>query len=112
VRRFEAATDEFKSVSRQINDEDRLNEMLQDGSDNPGTKKTLGSTILHVATHGMHHRAQLMVMLRILGLEDILEGIVLSWEKAMNENDDNCVARDELGKKMVLIIVPGFVTLT
>ena len=30
--------------------------------------------------HSMHHRAQLLYMLRLLGLTDLPEGDVLSWE--------------------------------
>jgi uncharacterized damage-inducible protein DinB len=39
--------------------------------------------IAHVITHSMHHRAQLIFMLRELGVEDLPEGDVLSWESQL-----------------------------
>ena len=45
-----------------------------------GVKRTYGGTIAHVITHSMHHRAQLIYMLRMLGVDDLPEGDVLSWE--------------------------------
>jgi uncharacterized damage-inducible protein DinB len=43
-------------------------------------EKTYGGAIAHVITHSMHHRAQLLYILRQLGLNDRPEGDVLSWE--------------------------------
>ena len=49
--------------------------------DSPPTEKTYGGAIAHVITHSMHHRAQLLYMLRQLGLTALPEGDVLSWEQ-------------------------------
>jgi uncharacterized damage-inducible protein DinB len=40
-----------------------------------------GGGIAYVITHSMHHRAQLLYMLRRLGIEGLPEGDVLSWEQ-------------------------------
>lgn len=39
--------------------------------------------ILHIATHNMHHRGQLLYMLRRSGLSEVPEGDALSWELAI-----------------------------
>jgi uncharacterized damage-inducible protein DinB len=39
------------------------------------------STIAHVITHNMHHRSEIIHMLTRLGLANVLEGDVLSWEQ-------------------------------
>ena len=52
-----------------------------DTLDSPPAEKTYGGAIAHVITHSMHHRAQLLYMLRRLGLEGLPEGDVLSWEQ-------------------------------
>ena len=49
--------------------------------DRPPKEKTYGGAIAHVLTHSMHHRAQLLYMLRQLGLTGLPEGDVLSWEQ-------------------------------
>lgn len=41
---------------------------------------TRGSMATHVLTHGMHHRAQILQMLRQLGREDLPDVDVLEWE--------------------------------
>lgn len=49
--------------------------------DDPPIEKTLGGGIAHVITHSMHHRAQLLYMLRRLGMQNLPEVDVLSWEQ-------------------------------
>jgi len=49
--------------------------------DDPPAEKTFGGAIAHVLTHSMHHRAQVLHMLRRLGVGDVPEGDVLSWER-------------------------------
>ncbi|NOG55634.1 MAG: hypothetical protein HND57_15145 [Planctomycetes bacterium] len=41
---------------------------------------TYGSMAGHVLTHGMHHRAQILVMLRKLGQPDLPDIDMLEWE--------------------------------
>ena len=54
--------------------------MWIDHRTNPPKARTYGGTIAHVITHSMHHRAQLLYLLRRLGVENVPEGDVLSWE--------------------------------
>ena len=49
--------------------------------DSPPRDHSYGGAIAHVITHSMHHRAQLLHMLKKLGLEGLPEGDVLSWEE-------------------------------
>ena len=48
--------------------------------DKPARRKPLGGGLLHVATHGMHHRAQCLYLMRLLGFTNLPEGDALSWE--------------------------------
>lgn len=88
VHRFQKATEEFHSVALQVFDEGRLDECYLDVLDRPPKEKSMGGTILNVVTHGMHHRAQLMYMLRQLGVSRIPEGDVLTWEDAEGPHHD------------------------
>src|SRR5262249_6160164 len=60
--------------------EGRLDERWVDYLDEPPARKSYGGAIVHVPTHGMHHRAQLLYLLRRLGGRGLIEGGVLSWE--------------------------------
>lgn len=57
-----------------------------DTLDHPPVEKTLGGDIAHVITHSMHHRPQLLYMLRRLGVSPLPEGDVLSWEQHAGED--------------------------
>lgn len=50
--------------------------------ESPRVQFTYGGTLVHVITHSMHHRAQLIHMLKRLGVPDVIEGDALSWEEA------------------------------
>ncbi|HYE17472.1 MAG TPA: DinB family protein [Tepidisphaeraceae bacterium] len=50
--------------------------------DRPPRRKPLGAGLLHVATHGMHHRAQCLYLMRMLGVPNLIEGDALSFEAA------------------------------
>ena len=80
-QRHEAASREFLQFARHIANDGRLNETFLDTLDDPPTRKTFGGAIVHLATHGMHHRAQLLYMLRRLGVENLPEGDALTWEQ-------------------------------
>jgi uncharacterized damage-inducible protein DinB len=83
TERHAAASAEFRQVAREIVDRQRLDELYSDTLDDPPTEKPYGGTIVHLATHGMHHRAQLLYMLRRLGIADLPEGDALSWEQSL-----------------------------
>jgi uncharacterized damage-inducible protein DinB len=80
LRRLEAVAPELAAVATRIARDGRLDELWLDYLDQPPAKKSYGGAIAHVLTHGMHHRAQLLYLLRRLGVRDLIEGDVLSWE--------------------------------
>ena len=89
-QRHEAAAAELYRFARDICDQHRLDETFLDTLDDPPREKSFGGVILHLATHGMHHRAQLLSMMRRLGVEDLPEGDALSWE---NQRRDGAEGR-------------------
>jgi len=80
LRAHERTYSEFADLARQIRDEDRLDELFTDTLDQPATEKRFGGAIVHVVTHNMNHRAQLIWMMKQLGVQDVIEGDALSWE--------------------------------
>ena len=80
LQRLDSVASELAEIAVRIAQEDRLDECFTDSLDDPPTRKTFGGAIAHVITHSMHHRAQLLYMLRVLGLQNLIEGDVLSWE--------------------------------
>jgi uncharacterized damage-inducible protein DinB len=78
---LDAIYDEFAGLARRVSGEGRLDETYLDVLDTPPTRKTYGGTILHVITHNMHHRCELMQMLGRLDVPGLIEGDVLGWEQ-------------------------------
>ncbi|OGO26818.1 MAG: hypothetical protein A2Z16_07350 [Chloroflexi bacterium RBG_16_54_18] len=78
--RFAAAYRDFARVARSARDEGRLSESFADTLDVPPREKSFAGTILHVLTHDHMHRSELLHMLDRLGVQDLIEGDVLSWE--------------------------------
>ena len=79
--RLDAAADRLARVARRVRDHDAWDETWTDTLDDPPREKPFGTAIAHVITHSMHHRAQVIAMLRRLGVEGVPEGDVFSWEK-------------------------------
>ena len=77
---FEVTYTDFTASSRQLRDENRLDEVYLDILDDPPSPKTIGGTIAHVITHDMHHRSEILNMLGQLGVPNLPEGDVLGWE--------------------------------
>ena len=80
IARLDCAAADFATITRAIAQRGGWDQKWVDKLDNPPTEKTYGGAIAHVITHSMHHRAQLLYLLRRLGVEDLPEGDVLSWE--------------------------------
>ncbi|HRA48381.1 MAG TPA: DinB family protein [Thermomicrobiales bacterium] len=53
-----------------------------DTLDVPPTRKTLGGGILHVITHNMVHRTEMLHILARLGLDNLPEGDLMAWDMA------------------------------
>ncbi len=81
ITRLDRAADDLARLARAVAQRGGWDERWVDTLDRPPTEKTYGGAIAHVITHSMHHRAQLLYMLRRLGLEGLPEGDVLSWEQ-------------------------------
>jgi len=79
--RLDRAAADLAKLARDVARRDAWDETWLDVLDDPPARKTYGGAIAHVITHSMHHRAQVFVLLRRLGVADLPEGDVLSWEK-------------------------------
>jgi uncharacterized damage-inducible protein DinB len=80
LARLEPAAARLAEVARGVARRGAWDETWLDVLDDPPTRRTYGGAIAHVLTHSMHHRAQVIAMLRHLGVEDVPEGDVLGWE--------------------------------
>lgn len=78
--RLDRAALDLARVAHDVARRDGWDETWVDVLDDPPTTKTYGGAIAHVITHSMHHRAQVIAMLRRLGVADVPEGDVLGWE--------------------------------
>lgn len=78
--RLDAGAAVLAEVSRGVAARGAWDEVWVPAEDGPRVERTYGGTIAHVLTHSMHHRAQVLYMLRVLGLKDLPEGDVLTWE--------------------------------
>ena len=83
--RWQQAYSEFSNFALEIEQNGRSNHFWTDTLDEPPREKTYGGAILHVITHNMQHRAEAMHMMRRLGIEDVIEGDLLSWERRQRE---------------------------
>ena len=81
IARHDRAAADLATLARGVADRGGWDERWLDTLDDPPAEKTLGGAIAHVLTHSMHHRAQLIHMLRRLGAKDMPEGDVLGWEQ-------------------------------
>jgi uncharacterized damage-inducible protein DinB len=79
--RAESGQARFAALARRLAAEGRLDETWLDVLDDPPTRKTYGGAIAHVLTHNHAHRTEILHMLERLGVADLIEGDVLSWEK-------------------------------
>ncbi|HEY2826821.1 MAG TPA: DinB family protein [Pirellulales bacterium] len=84
MKRFDIVVAELADLSTRIAREGKLDDCFVDNLDNPPQKKPYGGAIVHVITHSMHHRAQLLYMLRLLGVKNLIEGDALSWETQLS----------------------------
>ena len=76
------AARDLKGVADRVVEEDRLDEQMQvlySGQERPFVV-TRGTALVHVLTHGVHHRAQCLNMLRRLGVQDLPDLDAVEWE--------------------------------
>lgn len=80
---LDSAASELEEVANSIYSANRGGEMLE--FPNPGGEPfrfRRATALAHVTTHGMHHRAQMLNMLRQIGVEPLPEIDVIDWELA------------------------------
>ena len=80
LNRLTIISREFANVARQVGREQRYDDCFPDSLDNPPRLKTFGGAIGHLLTHSMHHRAQVMWLMERVGLQEHIEGDLLTWE--------------------------------
>jgi uncharacterized damage-inducible protein DinB len=80
ITRLDRAAGDLAALARAVADRGGWDERWIDTLDDPPREKTFGAAIAHIITHSMHHRAQLLYMLRRLGVKSLPEGDVFSWE--------------------------------
>ena len=81
IERLDRASNDLAALARAVADRGDWDGRFADFLDDPPVEKTFGGGIAHVITHNMHHRAQLLYLLRRLGVTGLPEGDVLSWEQ-------------------------------
>jgi uncharacterized damage-inducible protein DinB len=79
--RLDAIAGDFAATARGLADGGRLDEVWTDPLETPPRQRSYGGAIAHLLTHSMHHRAHLLAMLDRLGVPDLIEGDLLSWER-------------------------------
>lgn len=84
AQRLEVVSGDLAALAHRIRAEQGWDGLWTDILDDPPRQKTYGGALAHVLTHSVHHRAQLIHMLRRLGVPDVIEGDVLSWERQRN----------------------------
>ena len=82
THRLDVVAEQLLALGRSVEDENREDDFFVDYLDNPPGRKPLGAGLLHIATHGMHHRAQCLYIMRQLGVKGLIEGDALSWEQS------------------------------
>jgi len=81
--RLQIAAERLQRIARQVGDADGWDKLYTDHLDRPPSQRPYGTAIAHVITHSMHHRAQILNMLKRSGVTDLPEGDVFSWEHSL-----------------------------
>lgn len=83
IERLDRGSEHLAQVARSIAERNAWDQTWIDPAEDPPIERSYGGAIAHVITHSMHHRAQLLYLMRLVGIEDRPEGDVLSWENAI-----------------------------
>ncbi len=89
IARLDVVAAELVALGQSFSNSGGNDDLFTDYLDNPPRKKSVGTALVHIATHGMHHRAQCLWIMRHLGLQNLPEGDVFSWENAWVTNPVN-----------------------
>ena len=88
-RRYDVAVADFGKTARRLREKNKFDATYMDVLDEPPRAKSFGGTILHVLTHNHAHRTEVIHILTRLGVENVIEGDLLSWEAAQNSSEIN-----------------------
>jgi uncharacterized damage-inducible protein DinB len=80
LKRLDVAAERLARIARDVAGRGAWNETWIDCLDEPPRAKSFGTGIAHILTHSMHHRAQMLYLLRLSGVRNLPEGDVFSWE--------------------------------
>ena len=81
LQMWDEATGEFTEIANRH----RLEQIVKRTREGTEYSFTRGAVITHVATHGMHHRAQCLNMLRQVGVSPLPPSSVLEWMLMVDE---------------------------
>lgn len=81
MERLDTVGADLSAIALKLAAEGRLNECFVDVLDQPPVKKTFGGAIAHLVIHSAQHRNEILHILQRLGVQDLIEGDVLSWEQ-------------------------------
>lgn len=81
--RLSAAASRLQTIGSHVQQTNGWDATWIDHLDDPPREKTFGTALAHIITHSMHHRAQLLFMLKHSGVEPLPEGDVFSWENSL-----------------------------
>jgi len=84
--RLSIAETRLQSIAGKVQAENGWDHLWTDHLDNPPREKTFGTALAHIITHSMHHRAQMLYMLRLSGISSLPEGDVFSWEAQIKQH--------------------------
>lgn len=92
LARLDIVAAELVAFGESFSSSGRNDDIFTDYLENPPQKKSVTTALAHLCTHGMHHRAQCLWMMRQLGLGNLPEGDLFSWENACVTNQANTAA--------------------
>jgi uncharacterized damage-inducible protein DinB len=81
IARLDGVAEELLALGKSVSEGQLEDHDFIDHLDQPPHKKPLGAGLVHIATHGMHHRAQCLYLMRKIGIPNLIEGDALSWEQ-------------------------------
>ena len=79
--RLDIVAEQLLALGRKVVEEGREDEFFIDYLQDPPRRKPFGAGLVHLATHGMHHRAQCLYIMRQLGGMKLIEGDAIGWER-------------------------------
>src|SRR5688572_12646081 len=83
LRLLDEAARDLEAVARDVHENQRFDEtMVWPSAEDPKYQFHKTTALVHVTTHGMHHRAQVRWMMRQLGLDVTPDWDTVEWELA------------------------------